>query len=366
MNARPHRAATRSRRRWIAGALLAGACGIALVAWIMTGYRPPPGQVSATGDAVTMGRHYGQAAAWHTSMLVRWYLRYFQCRNRSDLIQQREAAAEAALAQWPIPYRLELMAFADAADLPPGAVAYGNSFLDMGASPTGCRSLVATDGDRLWHGHNLDWDDLAGLARWTVTIVRRHPTDGRLPTVAVGFPGLIGALDIANAAGVTLSFNQLGRGSGLTHEPVFLSLRRIAETCTTFNAARQAILSLPPGMPFIITLSAADTHQAAVFERLHDDILERPLAGAWIGGDNQAHADRQRPSTVLRAFDRPTYASATDVQAALADPDVLAGNNLYSVVFDHAGNRLYIASGKIPAAGTGYREYPLFTHRLTP
>jgi hypothetical protein len=125
----------------------------------------------------------------------------------------------------------------------------------MGSARAGCRSLVVQTPQGMLHAHNLDWDDLAGLGRWTVCVIRRRPDDGRLATVAIGFPGQVGAMDIINERGVALSFNQLGRGKRAVSEPVWIAMRRIAETKASFGPARTAILELPPGMPFLITLS---------------------------------------------------------------------------------------------------------------
>ena len=35
-------------------------------------------------------------------------------------------------------------------------------------------------------------------------------------------------------------------------------------------------------------------------------------------------------------------------------------SNIYSVVFDFRHNRLWLASGEVPAAKSRYREFPLF------
>jgi hypothetical protein len=49
-----------------------------------------------------------------------------------------------------------------------------------------------------------------------------------------------------------------------------------------------------------------------------------------------------------------------DVQAVLRHPDVLMACNIYSVIFDYGGNRLYLASGSTPAAARAYRVHELF------
>ena len=86
------------------------------------------------------------------------------------------------------------------------------------------------------------------------TIVRCQPSDGRRPTVTVGFPGMIGSLDVINDCGIALSFNQLGFGRAVPKEPIFLTMRRIAENCTTFHEVHEAIMTCPPGVPFIYSV----------------------------------------------------------------------------------------------------------------
>jgi hypothetical protein len=51
--------------------------------------------------------------------------------------------------------------------------------------------------------------------------------------------------------------------------------------------------------------------------------------------------------------------NAASIEGLLAHPEVMMGCNIYSVVFDWRQNRLRLASGEVPAAVGGYREYPL-------
>jgi hypothetical protein len=261
---------------------------------------------------------------------------------------------------WPAAYRDELAAMSRASGVPLPSLAYANLFLDQGNARAGCRSLVTWEDGHLRHGHNLDWENLGGVGRWCVVVTRRFPDDGRLRTVSIGFPGIIGALDIANEAGLALSFNQLGFGRGTAGEPVFLSLRRIAEQCRTWDEARAAVLALPPGMPFIITLSAAREGRAAVFERLREEIAERPLSGGYVCAANVAQTAGRTPSLVEQTVAAQPRATVAELQALLGHPDVMLSANLYSVIFDFQANRLHVASGKVPAATSGYRELELF------
>ena len=139
------------------------------------------------------------------------------------------------MTNWPPVYTSELAAMATAAGM------------DLGNAKAGCRSLVVATNDLLLHAHNLDLDNLGGLGRWTTGIIRRKPADGRCQTVAIGFPVMVGALDIIREKGLALSVNQLGFGKGTVSEPVFIMMRRIAESCSSLDAYRKEILRACPG-----------------------------------------------------------------------------------------------------------------------
>jgi hypothetical protein len=237
---------------------------------------------------------------------------------------------------------------------------YANAFMDMGNASVGCRTLVTCHGKSLLHGHNLDWENIAGLARWTTTITRRNPNDGRWRTVSVGFPGLIGAVDIINEKGIALSFNQLGFGKGSCKEPVFIMMRRIAETCDSFAPAREIIFNSSAGMPFIITLSDAKTGQAAIYERKTMAISERLLGNGWVAAANAAQGKMVGKSSLDLVVMKSNLTTWNEVRQVLSHENVMMESNLYCVIFDYSTNRFYLASGQIPAAVGDFREFELF------
>ena len=208
-------------------------------------------------------------------------------RWRHDHDSGPSSQSAASMTNWPAACPNELAAMAAAAGDEQAALTYGNCFLDLGNAKAGCRSLVVATNNLFLHGHNFDWNNLGGLGRWTTCIIRRNPSDGRFRTVAIGFPGMVGALDIINEKGLALSFNQLGIGKGAVSEPVFVMMRRIAETCSSLEAARKEILQAPHGMPFIITVSDASSAQASIFEHLQDRVVGRHARG-WESGCNAA------------------------------------------------------------------------------
>ncbi|HWQ90559.1 MAG TPA: C45 family peptidase [Clostridia bacterium] len=335
--------------------VLAGA-GVLALLWV----RPQPTLITLAGSSQEMGADYGSKAKWQLKLLNDLYLERTICRNDRQLIQARRKAAVTQTTNWPEPYVREISAMASASGLPTGALAYANCFLDLGAARAGCRSVVAGSNGVFLHAHNLDWDSLAGLGRWTTCIVRRAPSDGRFKTVSIGFPGLIGSFDIINEKGLAISFNQLGMSNGSTNEPVFIMIRRIAESCGTLAAARREILSAPPGMPFILTVSDSSMQEGSVFERTRGRIIERGMSRGWVAACNVSQEQQTGSTGLDKVLGERPISQLRDLQEILGDERVMLGCNLYSVIFDFKNNRMLLASGSVPAASASYREFVLF------
>jgi len=323
-------------------------------------YKPSPLQVTLAGESRNLGTEYGRKLRTPMRLVTRFYLDRVVCQGSPKLIEGSRAAALQTLPNWPPEYRNELNATAAAARIPVGALALGNTFLDLGRARVGCRSVVLTHSNVVFHAHNLDWDNLGGFGRWATCIVRRNPTDGRFATVSIGFPGMIGALDIINEKGLALSFNQLGWGKGGTNEPVFIMLRRIAETCDSMEAARTNLFKAPEGMPFIVTVSDARAGRGSVFERVHGNVAERELQGGFVAACNVIQGTTFGTTKLDQLLTKSTTSDLSGMSQILADPSVLMECNIYSVIFDFHSNRLWLASGEVPAAKGRYREYPLF------
>ena len=348
------------RRYFLYGTGLALLLLVACAGLFLLWYKPAPEEVALSGSSAGLGMQYGEALGVKMKLLTRVYLDGIICQNNPNLIQGRRAKALETLQHWPTVYFEELQAMAKASGLESGALAYANSFLDLGQAQAGCRSVVLASNNCFLHAHNLDWDNLGGLGRWTTCIIRRRPADGRLATVSVGFPGLIGALDIINEKGLALSFNQLGVGRGQVTEPVFIMMRRIAETCVSLEQARREIGKAPAGMPFIITVSDAAAGTAAIFERTRDKVSERPLANGWGAACNVNQGTTVGHTRLDQVMAQTHVTSPTELQQVLRHPDVLLGCNIYSVIFDFRHNQLLLASGAVPAAVEHFRTFSLF------
>ncbi|HZR19763.1 MAG TPA: hypothetical protein VFE51_20930 [Verrucomicrobiae bacterium] len=187
-------------RRLIHGVLLLVVLGAVMLGFLIW-YKPSPFQITLAGKSGDLGADYGRKLRTPLRLLTRYYLDRKVCQGDAKLIEASRELSLQSLAKWPKEYREELDAAAATAQLPVSALAFGNAFVDLGRVRAGCRSVVLSETNLLLHAHNLDWDTLGGLGRWTTCIVRRNPTDGRLATVSIGFPGMIGALDVINEKG---------------------------------------------------------------------------------------------------------------------------------------------------------------------
>ncbi len=325
-------------------------------------YTPNPSEIILSGDSARMGEMFGKETGFKTKLILRYYIKAFICQGSEKLYDLRMQKAQKKISFLSSEFQEEMKAMSKGSGIELGAVAYGNSFLDMGNYSGGCRTVVISGNNSLLHSHNLDWDNIAGLAGWTIIIVRRNPSDGRFRTVSIGFSGMMGALDVINEKGIAISFNQLGFGNGNYTEPVFMMMRRISETSVTFNEAREKLLKSPEGMPFIITLSDTKSSEASIFERLRgrNEVQERKMTGSCIGAMNIAQADTSKESVLDQVLSGKIPNDIDGLKGILSDKKVMMDSNIYSVIFDFKNNCFYLASGKIPAAKGTYRKYKLF------
>lgn len=323
-----------------------------------------PLEISLVGDPAAMGRAHGLALKIPVMLLAKMYVGGLAGdRNREELLGRAVALFARIDPRW----TTEIAALSAAAGVEADAMMLGNCFLDIGNYRAGCRMLLTVnpaDG-RVLHGHNLDWDGLGGAGQYLVTIFRAAPAEKRLEVVFLAFPGMVGALDVINEAGIALSFNQLGFPKHPSEMPVFIKMREIAESCGDFETAEAAIYDMPPGMPFCIGLSDAKSGRIAVYERtVHGEISRREPLDGLITADNAPQAGKSLTANSMDKIVRAARpADAAGIQQLFRHPGILLGGNMYSVIFDYRANKLYLASGQIPAAVGTYRALTLFEGR---
>ena len=320
--------------------------------------------VSLHGTPVEMGAQHGKARSWSIALLMKIYVYQVLCRGDEEKYRVRTAMAEKLLKKIDPRWTNEISAVAKAAGVKTKTLMLGNTFLDLGLYLAACRQLIVNTDKGLLHAHNLDWDNLAGIGNFLVTIFRTSATPERFATVYMGFPGMVGALDIINEHGIALSFNQIGVAKGKCDMPVFIKMRDIAERCDSFEAAKKELLNLPPGMPFCIGLSDAKNGKSAVFERGRDNkIQKRTGRDSILTADNNLWCG-SKMSGRCAIDDIARKIKPADIEGmkkVLRDKKVLMSCNIYSVIFDYRNNKLYLAAGNIPAAEDTYVEYELFS-----
>jgi Acyl-coenzyme A:6-aminopenicillanic acid acyl-transferase len=315
------------------------------------------------GTPTEMGTQHGRARNWSIALLMKIYIYRIICRGDDEKYRVRTAAAKKLLEKIDPRWMTEITATAKAAGVKPESMMLGNTFLDLGFYLAGCRQVIVNTENGMLHAHNLDWDNLAGVGNFLVTIFRTKAAPGRFATVHMGFPGMIGALDIINEKGIALSFNQVGIARGECEMPVFIKMRDIAERCDSFATAEKELLNMPPGMPFCIGLSDAENGKSAVFERGDsNEVKQRFSRDSILTADNNLwYGDKM---TGRCSIDDVTHkikpTDAEGVKQVLRDEKVLLACNIYSVIFDYRNNKFYLAAGNVPAAEDTYKEYSLF------
>ena len=321
---------------------------------------PRPHELILSADPETRGREHGEKFRWQIMFLDKLYIRYFASKEKFPFYLERAADVFRKIdPRW----SEELKGMAESSGVNLKTLMLGNSFLDMGLNASGCRQIIVNGKEGLLHSHNLDWDNLGGIGNYLVTIFRSRPQPGRYRTVHLGFPGMIGVLDIINEHGIALSFDQVGISNGKTELPVFIAMRDIAETCDTFEKAENYIQNMPRGMPFCLGLSDAKKGTMAVFEREFNDskVLKRlPLNGILTADNTVWGTKNTKDHTVDLITREKNPQTPSEIQNLLRHPKIMLGCNIYSLIFDYRNNCFYLASGSVPAAEGVFRKFPLF------
>ena len=324
---------------------------------------PSPNIIDLPANPSEMGKAHGRSFPIAVRLLESMYIKRIICGGNDKNFSEYTEKAAGLFAKIDSRWTSEIRGLAQAAGADEKSLMLGNCFLDMGITGTACRQLVISNEKLHLHAHNLDWDNLGGFANYLVTAFRTSGGEGRLATVYFGFPGMIGALDVINEKGISLSFNQVANSKGTDTLPIFMKMREIAEKCPDFERAKKEIVSMAPGMPFCIGLSDAESGKASVFERDIDmRIKERPMTKGILSADNNLWANRSMKGSCriddAARMEKPN--SIKGVEKILRREDVMMECNIYSLILDYRNNSFYLASGKVPAALHEYRKYTLF------
>jgi isopenicillin-N N-acyltransferase like protein len=266
----------------------------------------------------------------------------------------------------PAEYLAELDAMSAASGVDRDRLVLGNTLFDIKKLVACSAFLVEASRSKTGSpllARNLDYPSLGYAHEYTLVTAFRPA--GRKPFVSVGFPGLIGVLSGMNADGLALSVLEVFQSrpfSGrlnLGGTPYAMCFRRILETCSTVDGARDLLQLTRRSTLF--NLVVADRRRVAVLECTPRRVHERPAVSGVSLCTNHFCLEHLQPIwardvyttyTRHRALREAERAGRTfgvaDLHAAL----LAAGQDdtLQTMVFEPGALRLHLAFGTLPAS----------------
>jgi hypothetical protein len=138
--------------------------------------------------------------------------------------------------------------------------------------PLGCNAFSIarslTEGRRRYLGRDFMFPT-AGVFQDTCCLVVRVPEGGRIPTVSVSAPGMVGCVTSINSRGIGLGVDMVAGGRCDFHHPglnSLLLLREAAESAASLDQAIARILAAPRGVSWLYVIADGDGDAAAVVE----------------------------------------------------------------------------------------------------
>ncbi|MEI6654188.1 MAG: hypothetical protein WCP45_05415 [Verrucomicrobiota bacterium] len=184
-------------------------------------------------------------------------------------------------------YRKEIHAWAEATGHSVGTVTLLNCAYELSHLPPklfGCTAGVTwVDGLGLLHARTLDWP-LKEMARAT-RLFRFHRAGREF--VVVGVPGMVGVLSgmLPGAYSVTINWAPPVGIPSFHFGPCF-HLRRVLETCDTYEAAVEKLRRTHLATSVFFTVCGTARGQACVIERTARSAVVRPLVEPAIAQAN--------------------------------------------------------------------------------
>lgn len=257
----------------------------------------------------------------------------------------------------------------------------------LGCSSVSVWGEATTDGGMIT-ARNLDFDRLPGLDRYHVVVVNLEPGEGRTKWVAVGWPGLVGALTAMNDEGVTASMHD-APGLPITQSGPFVprsvAIREIVETARGPFAVQDAkgILERSPAIcgnnfhvsgPF-----KGQATPAAIFEYDGNAAKDGGVTLRTSSGNSDTsiatsvyctnhYRTRAAPTSCNRYEAIESGLAALKRDGRKADPESMAGvirsaavhDTLHTALFLPNRRELWVAFGT-PARGAGEGEFTALT-----
>jgi hypothetical protein len=197
------------------------------------------------------------------------------------------------------------------------SLAYGDviiAFIEGMLGP-GCTQFAAaggaTPGGRLVHGRNMDWDELSYLLDHPTVIVRRP--EGKIPYVAIGFPGNVSPYNGMNAAGISIASNDVSADPDQDPDvrgrrSYTQMIQQILSNCSSLEEVEAFLESEPHSRAIIILVSDAKNRTAAVFEMTASRTSIRRM-----NTDGLAYVTNHFTSPDMDGLDRPVEAEGSSM-----------------------------------------------------
>lgn len=154
-------------------------------------------------------------------------------------------------------------------------------YLGAGLMKQACSQFVmrgpATADGRMIHGRNLDWSRIEFIEQNPVVFLREP--DGKLPWMAIGFPGNMSPYTGMNAEGIAVASNEADARTdkdrvGRSHVQM---VREILQECRSLDEAEAFLRAQDHTTAEILTVSDGVNGQAAVFEMTANHLGMRTL-----------------------------------------------------------------------------------------
>lgn len=331
-------------------------------------------RILAEGDPMQMGERAGAQCA---GVIQALHPQFIEIAEALMGLKRSDIYTRAGKMSIPIEDRQirEMQGMALGAELDFEDILFLNLFYALTETRMGCRQLVAwgdaTADGALLHARNLDWRDYKGdpLKKYNL-ILNGRPQD-RIEFVAITWPGMVGVLTGTNRNGLSVAFNRLPDGHRIYRlaEPVFLTLRRVLERCSTLDEALASIEHAEPLGNGSIMISSVRDKSALVIEIVDGKLGVRRPAGNMICNANHATPQAGLTNATRRDAEMPALPVAREIglplsprkmRAVMSHPKVLQDHNIRTVIFEPEKNRMHLACGRYRAALGPYETFVLF------
>lgn len=143
-----------------------------------------------------------------------------------------------------------------------------NAYYDVAALSMGCTAFAVDSESGPIHGHCLDWDEGAEVARESGSLVRFVIEGGTDAILSLGWPGFLGVLTGMAPGKFAVTLNAVwSEDERLPAAPVALVLRRVLSTAQSFDDAVALLASVRLACDCILLVTGTKPGELVVVER---------------------------------------------------------------------------------------------------